>query len=82
MCDEKLLITLGVKRGLITRIFYDPYTICTVGVSFCLNLLTIYLKLKTEKLELNTEKDSHDSRTINETLIEDLGNGNIFDTII
>ena len=35
-----------------------------------------------EKPGLYTEKDSHGSRITNEMLIEDLGNGNVFDTFI
>ena len=35
-----------------------------------------------EKPGLYREKDSHDSRITNEMLIEDLGNGNVFDTFM
>ena len=35
-----------------------------------------------EKPGVYIETDSHGSRITNETLIEDLGNGNVFDTFI
>lgn len=37
---------------------------------------------RTENIKLYTENDSYDSWTTNQMLIEDLSNGNVFDTFI